>query len=282
MVALLLVLASLLAVAGCGDDSTGGPEADPGSAEPGPVHVHGLGVNPADDALFIATHTGLFRASEGQGAATRVADRQQDTMGFTVVGPDHFLGSGHPDLRDDLPPLLGLIESRDGGRNWRPISLLGEADFHILESSGRRVYGFDSSAGRLMVSGDGGRGWIERSAPQPLVSLAIHPDDPDRLVASGEGALFSSTDAGRRWRSLEGRPGFLAWPGRSRLYLLSGEGQVRVSRDAGRRWRASGDVAGQPAAFENDGAGDLFAALHDGTVKASTDGGETWRVRSRP
>jgi hypothetical protein len=29
------------------------------AADPGPVHVHGLGINPADEALFIATHTGL-------------------------------------------------------------------------------------------------------------------------------------------------------------------------------------------------------------------------------
>jgi hypothetical protein len=36
-------------------------------------------------------------------------------MGFTIVGPNRFLGSGHPDLRDDLPPLLGLIESTNRG-----------------------------------------------------------------------------------------------------------------------------------------------------------------------
>ena len=38
-------------------------------------------------------------------------------MGFTVAGPDHFLGSGHPDFRDtklydpNKRPLLGLTES---------------------------------------------------------------------------------------------------------------------------------------------------------------------------
>jgi hypothetical protein len=29
-----------------------------------------------------------------------VTERFQDSMGFTVVGPDYFLGSGHPDFRD--------------------------------------------------------------------------------------------------------------------------------------------------------------------------------------
>ena len=27
-------------------------------ADPGPIHVHGLGINQADGSLFIATHTG--------------------------------------------------------------------------------------------------------------------------------------------------------------------------------------------------------------------------------
>ena len=80
------------------------------SDDPGPIHVHGLGVNPADGALFVATHTGLFRAARGEMRAQRVGGRYQDTMGFAVVGPDRFLGSGHPDGHEQLPPFLGLIE----------------------------------------------------------------------------------------------------------------------------------------------------------------------------
>jgi hypothetical protein len=61
-------VASLLAV-GCGggDDSGGGasPAERPRFGDPGPIHVHGLGINPKDGALLVATHTGLFRAPEG-------------------------------------------------------------------------------------------------------------------------------------------------------------------------------------------------------------------------
>jgi hypothetical protein len=70
----------------------------PVAEDPGVVHVHGLGINPKDGGLYAATHTGLFVI--GDGTATRVSGRLQDTMGFTVVGPDHFIGSGHPDFRD--------------------------------------------------------------------------------------------------------------------------------------------------------------------------------------
>jgi hypothetical protein len=47
----------------------------------------------------------MYRVGEGERTAERLGDRYQDTMGFTIVGPNRFLGSGHPDLRDDLPPL---------------------------------------------------------------------------------------------------------------------------------------------------------------------------------
>ena len=270
-----------LAVAACGGDDeqtrSPGPQLDAG-----PVHVHGLGVNPTDGSLVIATHTGLFRAAEGEERASRVGDRHQDTMGFTVVGPDHFLGSGHPDLRENLPPLLGLIESRDAGATWRAVSLLGEADFHVLEAAGDRVYGFDASGARLVFSRDGGERWAERSAPEPLVSLAIHPDDARRVVASGEGALYASHDEGRRWQRVARAGGLLAWPTRSRTYLIDPDGSVNRSLDGGKSWRRVGEVGGRPAAFESEGPSDLYAALHDGTVKRSTDGGESWSVRSRP
>jgi hypothetical protein len=62
-------------------------------------------------------------------------------MGFTIVGPDSFLSSGHPDGRDRLPSFLGLIRSDDGGRSWRPVSLLGERDFHVARTQSTLIRG---------------------------------------------------------------------------------------------------------------------------------------------
>jgi hypothetical protein len=283
VIAALLVAATLLFMAGCGDDEQG---SSPGSKvdDPGPVHVHGLGVNPKDGALFIATHTGLFRAAKGEEESTRIADRYQDTMGFTVAGPDRFLGSGHPDFNKDpeLPPLLGLIRSEDAGQSWEPVSMLGEADFHVLEAVGRRVYGFDSTSERLMVSVDGGETWKKRRPPEPLVSLAADPGDPKQILVAGERRLYVSANEGRRWRSLTGDSGLLAWPAPNRLYLIRSDGAVSVSDDSGKGWRQVGQIGGAPAAFEAEGPSDLYAALHDGTVQRSTDGGASWEVRSKP
>ncbi len=258
------------------------------ATDPGPVHVHGLGVNPADDALFIATHTGLYRVDDGERKAKRVGDRLQDTMGFTIVGPNRFLGSGHPDLEEasekNLPPHLGLIESTDKGESWQSISLSGEADFHVLRYSGERVYGYDASNDRLLVSGDRGRSWNELEKPGPIVDLAVDPSDDRRiLVASAGGVeegLFESRDGGERWNRVSEAVGLLAWP--DRLYLIAGGGEAFASGDGGRRLEQQGEIGGQPAALVAEGPRELYAALHDGTIKRSTDGGVTRTVRSTP
>jgi hypothetical protein len=281
------IAVAVVAVTRGGDDRDGSANPDLlAPADAGPVHVHGLGINPADKALFIATHTGTYRVPPDSRQAIRVGDSRQDTMGFTIVGPNRFLGSGHPDPKamseQNLPPNLGLIESTDGGRTWTPISLLGEADFHVLRSYGSRVYGFDSTNRRFLISADNGRTWTQRPDPGGMIDLAAHPQKPSRLVAATERGLAASADDGRNWRERGSRTGLLAWPTPSALFLVDGAGQVHASRDAGKRWRAVGDIAGQPAAFYAATAQELYVALHDGTVKRSADGGRSWAVRSAP
>jgi photosystem II stability/assembly factor-like uncharacterized protein len=290
-VALLLLSGAVIAVTLVGltrgEDGDGNEIRDLlAPTDPGPVHVHGLGINPADRALYVATHTGTYRVPPDAEKAERVGDSRQDTMGFTIVGPNRFLGSGHPDpetMREqNLPPNLGLIESTDGGRTWTPVSLFGQADFHVLRSRGNRVYGFDSTNGRFLVSGDRGRTWSQRPIPGGLIDLAVHPSRSSHVVAASERGLIASSDDGQSWRPLGSKLGLLAWPVPSRLLLVDGAGTVHASRDSGKRWRSIGDIGGQPAAFLAQSADELYAALHDGTVKRSADGGRSWEVRSAP
>ena len=298
-IGLLSVLFAGAVLAACsGDDDAREQRAQPPVAErppaagdapavgdAGPIHVHALGVNPADGALFVATHTGLFREPRPGAKPRRVADRWQDTMGFTVIGPDHFLASGHPDPREKLPPFLGLIESTDAGQSWTPVSLQGEMDFHVLEAAGSRVYGFgsdwDTRTERLLVSDDRGRNWRERPAPEPLIDLAVDPGNADRAVAAGSDGFHLTLDAGRSWRPLPGQPGLLDWT-RGGLYSLNPEGIVRIARYNLRRWKTLGRVGGKPAALAAAGSGELYVALHDGTIKRSSDGGLSWHARVSP
>ena len=269
----------MLLIAGCGgaDEETQRAAEVAQAEEERVAHVHGLGVDPGDRSLYIATHTGLFRAAAGSNRAQRVGDSYQDTMGFTVVGPRRFLGSGHPDARTGEPPLLGLIESTDAGKSWRPVALSGEADFHVLRTSGSTVYGFDATTRRLLVRA-GGR-WSELRFPgAAVVDLVTHPSDPDELVLMSDRGLYRSSNFGRRWQRLAASgPGLILRDSRGRLILLRDDGSVERSSN-GRRWRVVGHVDGQPAAAVADGD-ELYVALHDIGVMQSSDGGRSWRVR---
>jgi hypothetical protein len=279
---LAVALVMVAAGAGCSPDRPASPS--PAVAEdPGVVHVHGLGINPRDGALFAATHTGLFAI--GDGTATRVSERLQDTMGFTVVGPDHFLGSGHPDFRDkqltvpNKRPLLGLVESRDAGRSWQPLSLLGEADFHALEVAHGLVYGYDATGQRFMVTSDRRR-WQVRSTVE-LVGFAVSPADPKLVVATTGRVLLRSTDGGRHWQQLQG-PALLVldWADQAGLWGIAADGQVWHSPDAAKTWQRPGRVGGQPEALLAD-QGQLYAAVVEVGILGSADGGRSWQLRYR-
>ena len=251
--------------------------------DPGPVHVHGLGYDDSTETLYIATHTGLFELAPVADKARRIGDSHQDTMGFTLVKPNLFFGSGHPDARADLPPHLGLIKSTDRGRSWESVSLSGEADFHVLRASGKTIYGFDSTSERLLASSDAGLTWEPRAVPEALLDLAVDPDDPRHLLASGGATLYESHDGGREWQPVAtGIAGYLAWPEPGRAYVADLAGAFLGSPGAGGTWRPLTPLGSPPAALLATTKNMLFAALHDGTIAVSDNGGATWRVRATP
>ena len=246
------------------------------------VHVHRLGVDSGDGSLLVGTHTGLFRLP-ASGEPARVGSRRHDLMGFTVASKESFLASGHPDPKDaslakpGLPPLLGLVESRDGGRTWKSLSLLGKADFHGLVAAHGRVYGADGTTGRFMVSEDG-KDWDTRSTT-PLFGLAVSPEDPDVIVGTGQRGTLRSDDGGRTWRSLDSPAlTFLSWETGSGLWGLGSDGSVFVSGDGLGGWERRGELGGRPAALLVAG-GTAYAAVEGGDILESGDGGRTWSRR---
>ncbi len=281
-----VALLAALALAACGGDgeavqapaTTGAAGEAPAAPpdDPGPLHVHGLGAAP-DGGLYVATHTGLFRVSDG--GLERIGATIQDLMGFTVGQAGTLLASGHPDPEQaqaqGLPPHLGLIRSTDGGETWETVSLAGEADFHALRAHGERLYGFDASGARLHASTDGGETWEERELPGLLADLAADPADPKRLLAAGERGIVRSTDEGRSWEALEERIGLLAWPEGGPVYLVDAEGAIHTSSD-GTAWRRVGETGEPPAALVATGPRELYFAGHDGDILRSADGGATW------
>jgi hypothetical protein len=264
-----LVLLAVLAA--CGRSADDAPSADEGSDHL-IGHVHGLGINPADDMLYVAGHNGVFRVEDG--TPIRVADRWQDTMAFTIVGPDTFLASGHPDLREDLPPHLGLIESTDAAESWKPLSLQGEADFHALEIVGERIYGYDATSGQLMTTKD--RETWETVTTGEYVDLATRPSQPDRVLATTPtGAVYEIRLDGTQRRLADApRVVLIDSTSQGRIVGVTAGGEVYSTSWLVDQWRAVGEVPGPPAALAaTDG---VWHVATDEAVLSSTDDGATW------
>ena len=254
------------------------------AGDPGVSHVHGLGINPADGALIVATHYGSFRIPPDGDEAVRIGDSYQDTMGFTVAGPDHFLGSGHPDLagaRAGRPTRLGLIESTDAGATWTAISLSGDVDFHGLAFTHNRVYGWDATSGRFMVSLDR-RDWDTR-ATLDLLGFAVDPDDPDHIIGAGPDGLTESSDGGRIWTDTDGpQLVTISWDPEAGLWGADSDGIVW--HRAGSEWNRAGELPGEPQTFLATPDA-LYAAAHDDNgatgIYRSNDDSRTWDLRYR-
>ncbi len=282
-----LFTAAAVLLTGCGGDGTTGRTAAPtalGSPpDPGFGHVHGLGVNPGDGAVYAATHYGVFRlpTSDGDGAAepVRIADRWQDTMGFTVADADLFYGSGHPDLREPGPPHLGLIVSRDRAETWQGVSLAGAADFHDLAVVGERIYGYDATSQQLLASGDGGQTWDKR-AEAAIRDVTVDPGDPDTVLATTPDGVQVSTDAGAVFRRVPGAPQLLTVDWSTKVLAgadVSGTVWVASAARPDGRWQERGRLSGPPQAFTVAPDGRLLAADDKG-VQVSEDGGRTWTL----
>ncbi len=273
------ILATLVLAGGCSVTAPAS-ESDAGDvADPGFGHVHGLALNPADGLVYAATHFGLFRLAEGS-APVRVGDRYQDTMGFTIAGPDEFLGSGHPDLREGGPPLLGMIRSEDRGETWQPLSLSGQVDFHALTVAGEVVYGWDATSGVVMRSDDGGITW-QRGAEVAIADLTVDPAEPDRLLATTADGLIESTDGGDTFTLTS------VQPPRPLIFIdrLTAVGADLAGMDASGGtwtstsdgWAGTGELGGEPEAFTAVSAKDFLAATDEGVFQTA-DAGDTWTL----
>ncbi|MHA6631425.1 F510_1955 family glycosylhydrolase [Pseudonocardia sichuanensis] len=278
-------MAVAAAVAGCAapgsSPGTGAPRQEAGS-DPGFGHVHGIDLNPADGLIYVAGHNGVFRL--GPEGPHRIADRYQDTMGFVVAGPDLFLASGHPDVREPGPPHLGLIRSTDRAQTWANVSLAGEADFHSLTVTGATIYGLNSTDGLVMRSDDHGENW-HRGAKLGVAYLESDPDDPLRVLATTPDGLQESTDGGLTFTAAsEQPPRLLAVVDHTEedgakadpvLAGVDGDGGVWEFRDAA--WSQTGALPGAPQAFTALAPGRYAAATAEG-VLTSDDGGRSWRM----
>lgn len=238
------------------------------------AHVHALAIDPLDGALLLATHEGLVEV--GEDARPTAVGPVIDLMGFTLTGPDHYLASGHPGLRTDLPNPVGLIETTDGGETWTPLSRAGESDFHALTTLGDGgVLGYD---GALRRSSDN-RTWEQLDIPAEPHTIAAAPDGSAVLATTSEGVLRSA-DGGATWAPVDGAPllQVVTWADVGTAAGVDAAGTVWTSTDAAGTWQRAADLGASPhavAAVPVKGAVRI-AVVTDAGLAESLDSGGTF------
>lgn len=271
LVALLAV--TVLVAGACSSTETSSNQRD----GRGFAHIHGLGVNPADGALYAGTHYGVYRLAKERDAEL-VGGVVQDFMGFTVAGPNHFLGSGHPgETGRDTAPHLGLIESTNGGQSWTAVSMTGKADFHSLEYRHGLVYGLNSRTQTVMVSADK-RTWDQR-AMISAVDIAVSPQNANEILATTTAGLARSLDQAKTFTPVGAQPQLvlLSWPDDGPLIGIDPIGTVYASEDSGTTWQARRALGEQTQALLAAGRGVVFVATEKG-IHRSTDNGTTFEA----
>lgn len=166
-----------------------------------------------------------------------------------------------------------------------------------------RLYAFGQQVYR---SDDGGWTWDDRTSWRgssilggPVHDLAVHPFDPDQVVAVNEFGVWRSADGGLSWHGLnEGLPNL---PVRRLVAAPAGARGVKIQLDSGvilewlpggrHSWLPADDAAtrlreaAQHQASEQTGqvitaialAGEYgYAGSSDGTLWVSRDGGQSW------
>jgi hypothetical protein len=140
-----------------------------------------------------------------------------------------------------------IMRSPDTGKTWEPVTPELNEDVHQLTTSFEapdRVYA--NTADAVWISDDRGESWEQRAEGWPARygrAIAVHPDDPDLILATvsdgphGDnvhGKLFRSEDAGKTWTQVKN-----GFPESTKTNINTNN--VRFTRD-GRAWVAADDA----------------------------------------
>jgi hypothetical protein len=258
------------------------------------VHVHGLSYSPDGKRLFIPSHFGLAIYSEGRWR--KAPGPEHDYMGFSAAR-NAFYSSGHPAPGSTLPNPFGLMKSSDGGKTWKNLGLLGEADFHVLAASygTSSVYVHAATANSRMPqpgiyhTADDGKTWKRargEGLSGRLAALAVHPSQGKTVAAATETGLFLSGDQGETFVPLAagGQATSVHFDlDGTRLWLAGHAGKATLRRISlkSRQEETVGipDMTQDAVAYiaQNPAKRDEYAiATFTRNVHVTSDGGKTW------
>ena len=294
--AAILIVAALVMFWPGGDAEASFEPVESIEYEYSPNHLHGIGYDPDNDRIYLASHFGLF-AREGD-QLFQVGDERSDLMGFSMnpEDPTEIFVSGHPQGGGNL----GLLYSTDEGLTYEQI-FSGVADevvdFHAMTiSAADPDYFYGAFMGQIYRSQNRGHDFVAFE-PEGLDSsglcwgvpcLAASSDDPETVFAGTQQGLLISIDGGESWEILNSELGQVAavaaHPSNpDRLVAYTEAMGLAVSEDRGQTWESrQGDMPVTEGGFvfaialNPDDDDQMFAATMNNEVFETTDGGETW------
>ncbi len=202
-----------------------------------------------DDQLLYAAGHGLFQRSEDGGATWNdipLDDAISETSsidGAKAVDIHGFAADpAQPGTVYAAVANRGLYRSTDYGESFTKLSDTGAAAMGVAltDTKPQRIYLADMGEG-LLVSSNEGKTW--RLLQPGVISVAISPDDPKRVLAAGE-AIYLATD-GESFKQVQAGPkdGFgpvvFAPSDPLRAYAVAYDRVLYVSQDGGATWRVA-------------------------------------------
>lgn len=197
-----------------------------------------------------------------------------------------------------------VLSTRDGGRSWSAKPGIG---LDVVVCPGRNLCYAGGSRGLIEVSRDGGRSWSRQRTPlagkpyeiQHLVcpspgicyATALGPSEPPPHPRSNIGAILSTHDGGRTWRSThtDPYPFTLACLSSSNCFaliagdLVNGTVPLLVTHDGGRTWSRQLTLPPgywQAATCVNRNT--CYLAGWFGSIAVTRDAGRTWQQQPTP
>lgn len=256
-------------------------------AAPEPIElgvIHALEADPLDGSLYIAAHTGLWRAGYSDGGVMEAPQPISTGTDLTSIAalPDGTLVGAPEEL--DGSTVLG---STDGGATWRTISAEGFIP-SLLDVSGERLIGYDAENDTLRSSDDLGITWTELGSIR-LRDLTIASSDSSRMWVLGEANLSVSSDGGASFAKVANTPA-LAWIAAggtadhpSELIALSTKNRVWLRESDDEAWRAQGRYVGSATAMAYfTGDAPYLAIVDERGLMMSSDLGYRWTALTEP
>ncbi len=160
--------------------------------------------------LFVGTEKGLYRTYDVTKGWEKIS------LGFGI-SESVFAVHVSPTRPETIwagTATSGVIVSHDNGKTWTKTT--GAAEnvpvSSITSDPSRPGYVYVGTIQTFHVSRDGGKTWTRRGGGLPLgnfTSILINPSKPDEIIVSSaldtDGGMFISTDAGNRWKRVDGK-----------------------------------------------------------------------------